>query len=203
MGAGRYGKGEARRCAVANSLLDFVISLVRDPDAAARYAANPAQSIADAHLTDVTSSDVNNLIPMVSDSLSMTTTAGTGAAAPVADHSNVWASGAAAAALDSFTPHLPASPVGVADQHGPASSVIRPAGASAAGRAASADHRLASAIGAAHGRRGGRSSQPITAGFLRTIWASGITPIPHPHPVGSRSPRLRHSRLSAGSLIAL
>jgi hypothetical protein len=118
VGAGRYGKIEARRCAVANSLLDFVISLVRDPDAAARYAANPAQSIADAHLTDVSSSDVNNLIPMVSDSLSMTTTAGTGAVAPVADHSNVWASGAAAAALDSFTPHLPASPLGVADQHG-------------------------------------------------------------------------------------
>jgi hypothetical protein len=124
VGDGRYGKGEARRCAVANSLLDFVISLVRDPDAAARYAANPVQSIADAHLTDVTSTDVNNLIPMVSDSLSMTTPAGTGAGAPVADHSNVWASGAAAAALDSFTPHLPASPVGVADQHGPASSVI-------------------------------------------------------------------------------
>ena len=63
---------------MANSLLDFVISLVRDPDAAARYAANPAQSIADAHLTDVTSADVNNLIPMVSDSLSMTSPAGAG-----------------------------------------------------------------------------------------------------------------------------
>lgn len=57
---------------MANSLLDFVISLVRDPDAAARYAANPAQAIADAHLTDVTSADVNNLIPVVTDSLSMT-----------------------------------------------------------------------------------------------------------------------------------
>ncbi|EUA93680.1 hypothetical protein I551_9051 [Mycobacterium ulcerans str. Harvey] len=52
-------------------MLDFVIALVRDPAAAARYAANPAQAIADAHLTDVTSADVNNLIPMVSDSLSM------------------------------------------------------------------------------------------------------------------------------------
>jgi hypothetical protein len=29
---------------MANSLLDFVISLVRDPDAAARYAANPGQA---------------------------------------------------------------------------------------------------------------------------------------------------------------
>jgi hypothetical protein len=114
-------KGAARRWAMANSLLDFVISLVRDPDAAARYAANPAQSIADAHLTDVTSTDVNNLIPMVSDSLSMATPAANAAGAPMADHGNVWASGAAAAALDAFTPHVPA---GVVDQHGPASSVI-------------------------------------------------------------------------------
>jgi hypothetical protein len=76
---------------VANSLLDFVISLVRDPDAAARYAANPAQTIADAHLVDVTSADVNNLIPMVTDSLSMTTPGGSIGSAPVADHGNVCA----------------------------------------------------------------------------------------------------------------
>jgi hypothetical protein len=106
---------------MANSLLDFVISLVRDPDAAARYAANPAQSIADAHLTNVTSADVNNLIPMVSDSLSMANPAGSAPEASVADHSNVWASGAAAAALDAFSPHTPA---GVVDQHAPASNVI-------------------------------------------------------------------------------
>jgi hypothetical protein len=106
---------------MANTLLDFVISLVRDPDAAARYAANPAQSIADAHLTDVTSADVNNLIPVVSDSLSMANPAGTAVGAPVADHGNVWASGAAAAALDAFTPH-PAA--GVVDQHGLAGGVI-------------------------------------------------------------------------------
>ena len=56
---------------MANSLLDFVMSLVRDPDAAARYAADPARRIADAHLTDVTSADVSNLIPVVSESLSM------------------------------------------------------------------------------------------------------------------------------------
>jgi hypothetical protein len=108
---------------VANSLLDFVISLVRDPDAAARYAANPTQSIADAHLTDVTSADVNNLIPMVSDSLSMSSPGGTGMGAPVADHGNVWASGAAAAALDAFTPH---PPVGLVGQHVPTDGVISP-----------------------------------------------------------------------------
>lgn len=106
---------------MANTLLDFVISLVRDPDAAARYATNPAQSIADAHLTDVTSADVNNLIPMVTDSLSMTPSAGSGSGVQAADHANVWASGAAAAALDAFTPH---SPAGVVDPHGSAGSVI-------------------------------------------------------------------------------
>jgi hypothetical protein len=106
---------------MANSLLDFVISVVRDPDTAARYAANPAQAIADAHLTGVTSADVNNLIPMVSDSLSMAGPAGAGFGAPAAEHGNVWASGAAAAALDAFTPH---TPVSVVQHHAPASSVI-------------------------------------------------------------------------------
>ena len=92
---------------MANSLLDFVISLVRDPEAAARYAADPAQAIADAHLTDVTSTDVSNLIPMVSESLSMSApVTGTGI---LDEHSggNVWASGAATAAFDAFDDHLP------------------------------------------------------------------------------------------------
>lgn len=89
---------------MANELLDFVMSLVRDPDAAARYAENPQQAIADAHLTDVSSVDVNNLIPVVSESLSM--------AAPIygadaAGDANVWASGAATAAFDAFSEHLP------------------------------------------------------------------------------------------------
>lgn len=108
---------------MANSLLDFVISLVRDPDAAARYAANPAQSIADAHLTDVTSADVNNLIPVVKDSLSMGAPASPASGVSTPDHANVWASGAAAAALDAFTPHIPA---GVVDSHRPAAGVIDP-----------------------------------------------------------------------------
>jgi hypothetical protein len=90
---------------MANSLLDFVMSLVRDPDAAARYAADPAGAIADAHLMDVTSADVNNLIPMVADSLSMAAPAIGGG--HVAD-ANVWASGAATAAFDAFDAHLPA-----------------------------------------------------------------------------------------------
>lgn len=97
---------------MANALLDFVMSLVRDPDAAARYAADPAGALADAHLTDVTSADVNNLIPMVADSMSM-------AAPPIGvGHSgdaSVWASGAATAAFDAFgaSPEVVSEPSGV------------------------------------------------------------------------------------------
>lgn len=92
---------------MANELLDFVMSLVRDPDAAAAYADNPAQAIADAHLTDVTSVDVNNLIPVVSESLSMAVP-GTGTEHLADDpSSNVWTSGAATAAFDAFDDHAP------------------------------------------------------------------------------------------------
>ena len=94
---------------MANSLLDFVMSLVRDPDAAARYAADPAQALADADLTDVTSADVQNLIPVVAESLSIA------APSPGLDAfedfgadgaGNVWTSGAATAAFDAFD-HVP------------------------------------------------------------------------------------------------
>ena len=89
---------------MANSLLDFVMSLVRDPDAAARYAADPMQAIADANLTGVTSADVSNLIPVVSESLSM---AAAMAGADAALDGNVWASGAATAAFDAFGDAVP------------------------------------------------------------------------------------------------
>jgi hypothetical protein len=88
---------------MANSLLDFVMSLVRDPDAAARYAADPSQAISDAHLSGVTSVDVNNLIPVVSESV----TGGEGFGTEPAG--NVWASGAATAAFDAFGDHAPAA----------------------------------------------------------------------------------------------
>lgn len=104
---------------MANSLLDFVMSIVRDPDAAARYAADPSQAIADAHLTDVTSVDVNNLIPVVSESLSMATPGGHGV--DTADH-NVWASGAATAAFDAFSDHVP-DPA-IADPHPVGAGVV-------------------------------------------------------------------------------
>jgi len=87
---------------MANSLLDFVMSLVRDPQAAARYAENPDQAISDANLVDVTSADVANLIPVVSESLS-TTVPTTGSDALIGDAAaNVWTSGAATAAFDAF-----------------------------------------------------------------------------------------------------
>lgn len=84
---------------MANSLLDFVMALVRDPEAAARYQADPGQAIADANLAGVSSADVDNLIPVVSESLSSAVP--TGGFESVAD-SNVWSSGEATAAFDAF-----------------------------------------------------------------------------------------------------
>jgi hypothetical protein len=94
---------------VANSLLDFVMSLVRDPEAAAHYAANPAQAIADANLTDVSGADVNHLIPVVAESMSTVVPGGVpgGADTTLDAAHNVWASGAATAAFDAFDDHLP------------------------------------------------------------------------------------------------
>jgi hypothetical protein len=109
---------------MANFLLDFVMSVVRDPDAAAQYAANPAQAIADANLTDVTSADVNHLIPVVAESLS-TAVPSTGLDSFNVDAgSNVWASGAATAAFDAFGDHLPEQ--GADDGHAVVTDVVDP-----------------------------------------------------------------------------
>lgn len=100
---------------MTNSLLDFVMSLVRDPDAAARYAADPAGAIADAHLTGVTSADVNGLIPVVADSM---TPMGAGPTVGDGSDGDVWTSGAAAAAFDAFDTfdtHVPAQVVHAVD----------------------------------------------------------------------------------------
>lgn len=85
-----------------NALLDFVMTLVRDPDAAARYAADPAQALADADLANVTSADVQNLIPVVAESLSTTAPLHGVDAFSAAPVDNVWATGAATAAFDAF-----------------------------------------------------------------------------------------------------
>jgi hypothetical protein len=108
---------------MANPLLDFVMSLVRDPDAAAQYAADPAGAIHAANLTDVTSADVNALIPVVSESMS-TVIPHTGAESLVGDPGgNVWTSGAATAAFDAFDDHI--SVPTVDDGHSIATSVIQ------------------------------------------------------------------------------
>jgi len=91
---------------MANELLDFVMSIVRDPEVAARFAANPEQALLEANLTNVTSADVNALIPVVSESLSVLPTA-----VPTVDSGNVWASGAATAAFDAFGDQLPGQDV--------------------------------------------------------------------------------------------
>ena len=79
------------------------MALVRDPEVSARYAADPAGVLADAHLPGVTIGDVNNLIPVVTDSLAVATP-GFGANA---DFGNVWTTGAAVAAFDAFDIQLP------------------------------------------------------------------------------------------------
>ena len=92
---------------MANSLLDFVMALVRDPDAAARYASDPASALSAAQLPEVTISDVNNLIPVVTDSLAAATP---GFGVPTDGglaSANIWASGAAAAAFDAFDMDIP------------------------------------------------------------------------------------------------
>ncbi|WP_326548361.1 Rv0340 family IniB-related protein [Mycolicibacterium sp. ND9-15] len=98
---------------MANELLDFVMSVVRDPDVAARFAADPDQAILDANLTNVTGADVHALIPMVSESMSaLPTTVPTGLDGGIAEAAgNVWSSGAATAAFDAFGEHVPADVV--------------------------------------------------------------------------------------------
>ncbi len=91
---------------MGNSLLDFVMALVRDREIAARYAADPAAVLADADLPGVTIADVDNLIPVVTDSLA----ASTPAFGATAEGGNVWTSGAAVAAFDAFA--IPVPPVG-------------------------------------------------------------------------------------------
>jgi hypothetical protein len=107
---------------MANPLLDFVMSLVRDPEAAAQYAADPAGAIHAANLTDVTSADVNALIPVVSESLS-TAPPSAGAESLIGDPAgNIWSSGEATAAFDAFDDHL--SVPTIDDGHSVAANVI-------------------------------------------------------------------------------
>lgn len=111
---------------MANSLLDFVLALVRDPDAAARYAADPAGALAAAQLPGVTIADVDNLIPVVTDSLAATSPGFGRSAAVDPAAENVWKSGAAAAAFDAFEIGIPAAVQGTPPAGTP---VVQPPGA--------------------------------------------------------------------------
>jgi hypothetical protein len=128
---------------MANPLLDFVMSIVRDPDVAAHYASDPAGAIDAAHLTNVTSADVNALIPVVSESMPMATPH-TGAEALAGDPAgNVWTSGAATAAFDD---HLSAPAID--DAHSIVSNVIQqPDDSLHAGLDALDDHGVPSVTG--------------------------------------------------------
>lgn len=107
---------------MTNSLLDFVMSLVRDSDAATRFAENPEQAIHDANLTDVTTADVHALIPVVSESLS-TGLPTTGTDGIIGDTGgNIWTTGEATSAFDAFDDHLPVHTVD--DAHAVISDVI-------------------------------------------------------------------------------
>lgn len=112
---------------MANALLDFVMALARDPAAAARYSADPAGILAAAGLPGVTAADVDDLMPMVADSLAMSRPDLGGPGVADGNDPNVWASGAAAVAFDAFGPFEPVTPPGpavaaapVVDARGPA-----------------------------------------------------------------------------------
>ncbi len=92
---------------MANSLLDFVMALVRDPDAAARFAADPAGALAAAQLPGVTIADVNNLMPVVTDSLAAATPNFGAPADSALETVNIWTTGAAVAAFDAFDIQIP------------------------------------------------------------------------------------------------
>ncbi|WP_299557731.1 Rv0340 family IniB-related protein [uncultured Mycolicibacterium sp.] len=113
---------------MANPLLDFVLSLARDPDAAARYAADPAKALADAGLTGVTSADVDNLMPVVAESLAMTSPAPGDPTFGAGTGGNVWASGAATAAFDAFDAFGDELPAPVPVSAGPVIELPEPAG---------------------------------------------------------------------------
>ncbi|MFW0792106.1 IniB N-terminal domain-containing protein [Gordonia sp. CPCC 205333] len=70
-----------------SSLLDFITTLVHDPDAAAAYRADPQSALSAANLHDVTTADVDHLIPVVAESSNVGTTSGSIWSASNAAHS--------------------------------------------------------------------------------------------------------------------
>src|SRR4051812_22176494 len=52
---------------LTSTLLDFILSLLRDPAAAQAFNDSPEQALNDAGLSDVCGADVQALVPMLSD----------------------------------------------------------------------------------------------------------------------------------------
>ncbi|WP_040524259.1 IniB N-terminal domain-containing protein [Gordonia effusa] len=70
-----------------SSLLDFITTLVHDPAAAAAYHADPQSALTAANLHDVTTADVDHLIPVVAESSHSAPTSGSIWSASDAAHS--------------------------------------------------------------------------------------------------------------------
>ena len=51
----------------ATSLLDFILSLLKDPQAQAEFRASPEQVLAANGLTDVSAADIHETLPLVTD----------------------------------------------------------------------------------------------------------------------------------------
>ncbi|SDY18120.1 hypothetical protein SAMN05661080_02597, partial [Modestobacter sp. DSM 44400] len=56
---------------LASSLLDFILNLLRDPQAASAFETDPEAALSDAGLDDVCAADVNSLVPVLAESVSV------------------------------------------------------------------------------------------------------------------------------------
>src|SRR3954449_7297974 len=60
-------QGSGVMSTLTSTLLDFILSLLRDPQAAQAFNDHPEQALSDAGLNDVCSADVQSLMPMLAD----------------------------------------------------------------------------------------------------------------------------------------
>jgi hypothetical protein len=65
--SGRRDSGSVTMSTLTSTLLDFILSLLRDPSAAQSFSDHPEQALSDAGLSDVCGADVQALVPMLAD----------------------------------------------------------------------------------------------------------------------------------------
>src|SRR5690242_10352644 len=66
--SGRRGlRDQVTMSNITSTLLDFILSLLKDPQQAQAFNAHPEQALTDAGLSDVCSADVQAIMPMLSD----------------------------------------------------------------------------------------------------------------------------------------